>query len=292
MKAALVIPAAGASRRYSQAGAVRSKLEEDLGGRPVIQRTIEAFVKHEFVGPLIGCVVVAGPHDEEDFSEFKLRHADRIGLMGGVICRGGVTHRYETVAAALKHLATLPAGKECTHVAIHDAARPCASIELIERVFAAAEKHAAVIPAIEVADTIKRTVVDEDAEEERDPLAAIFGEDGGAGSGGGKKKGLKYATETLDRAGLVQVQTPQIFERAVIERAYAQKDLSSTDDAQLVERLFAAEIKGGADASKRRVIVIDGEPTNIKITRPGDLRLARAVLGVRPPEDKPAHKRF
>ena len=58
-----------------------------------------------------------------------------------------------------------------------------------------------------------------------------------------------------------------------------QADLASTDDAQLVERI------GG------KVLVVPGESTNIKITRAGDITLARAILGVRPAE-RAAHKRF
>lgn len=279
MKVALIIPAAGASRRYTGAGAVRSKLDEDLGGRPVLQRTIELFAKHESISPLIGSIIVAGPHDADSLDEFKLRHADRIGLMGGIIIRGGETHRYETVAAALAALSKAPGGSDCTHAAIHDAARPCTSPELIERIFAAAEKYVAVIPAVEMSDTIKRTAIDTNVEEERDPLAAILGPDPDLGQTK-KSKGLKYVRETLNRDHVVRVQTPQIFELSLLKRAYAQKDLASTDDAQLVERLG------------ERVVVVEGEALNIKITRPEDLRLARAILGVRPPEDKPAHKRF
>jgi 2-C-methyl-D-erythritol 4-phosphate cytidylyltransferase len=65
-----------------------------------------------------------------------------------------------------------------------------------------------------------------------------------------------------------------------LRRAYEQADLASTDDAQLVERLG------------ERVVVIEGDPRNLKITRPIDVSLARAILGVRGPENRPAHRRF
>jgi len=76
------------------------------------------------------------------------------------------------------------------------------------------------------------------------------------------------------------VQTPQVFESGLLRRAYDQTDLSSTDDAGLVERLG------------ERVVVVEGDVRNLKITRPADLELARAVIGVRAPEGRPMNKKF
>jgi 2-C-methyl-D-erythritol 4-phosphate cytidylyltransferase len=159
-------------------------------------------------------------------------------------------------------------------VAVHDAARPCTPAELVERVFAAAEKHAAVIPAVGVRDTLKR-VREEEAGAEVDPIADILGTAPASG-----RARRRVVESTVDRAGLMAVQTPQVFERGLFERAYAQKNLDSTDDAQLVERLGEA------------VVVVAGDERNIKITHPGDMRLARAILGVRDGETRDAHKRF
>src|ERR1044072_6729605 len=128
MKLAVIIPAAGASRRYSEGQEfARSKLDEDLGGRPVLQRTLELFEKNEAVSALVavGGLIVAGSHDDAAFGEDKTRHGDRLGLMGVKLCKGGATHRWETVAAALKLVPD-----DCTHVAVHDAARPCTPLEL------------------------------------------------------------------------------------------------------------------------------------------------------------------
>lgn len=269
MNVCLIIPAAGPATRYSSAGGLRHKLDEDLGGRPVLQRAIELFVKHETVGPLVNSVVVAGPHADDDLAEFKQKYGDRLGLMGAKIVRGGKSHRYETVAAAL---AAVPA--EATHIAVHDAARPCAPPEVLERVFDLALEHDAVIPAVELHDTIKRVQVSDQAAKSADPIDAILGVDAGA------KPRLKMVKETLAREGVWMVQTPQVFKADVLKRAYGQKDLTSTDDAALVERLGV------------RVIVAEGDVRNIKITRPNDLILARAILGVRAPEGRPVHKRF
>lgn len=269
MNVCLIIPAAGASSRYSAAGGLRPKLDEDLGGRPVLQRTIEMFVKHEDIGPLIGSVIVAGPHNEEEFAEFRSRHGDRLGLLGATLVKGGPTHRYESVRTAL---ALVPAAT--THIAVHDAARPCTPIDVLSRVFEAAREHAAVVPAIELSDTIKRVDELDELAAAADPLDAILGVDASA------KARLRVVIETVPRRGMYAVQTPQVFVADLLRRAYAQQDLASTDDAGLVERLG------------QRVVVVEGDTRNIKITRPNDLILARAILGAKSPEGRATHKKF
>lgn len=271
MQIAVIIPAAGSSRRYIESAKAsgvdlgRQKIDEDLGGRPVLQRTVELFTKLAEVST----VIVAGPADDAAYGAFELRHGDRLTVAGVVMCRGGVDHRYETVANAL---ARVPDG--CTHVMVHDAARPCASAALIERIIDAARAgHAAVIPGIDVPDTLKRVDGTTVAAKQADPLAAILG----ASSRGALGRAVQ---ETVDRTNVVAVQTPQMFETGLLKRAYAQKNLSSTDDAQLVERLG------------EKVLVVEGEATNIKITRVGDLELARTILGFKGGGEKPAHLRF
>ncbi|MBL8990825.1 MAG: 2-C-methyl-D-erythritol 4-phosphate cytidylyltransferase [Phycisphaerae bacterium] len=275
MRLAVIIPAAGASTRFAQTAArelglapdapARSKLDEDLGGRPVLQRTVELF-QHV---PEVASIIVAGPADPSSMAAFRDRYADKLGLLGVRICAGGRDHRYQTVANAL---ALVP--QDCTHVAVHDAARPCTPAELIARVIDAAREHDAVVPGVDVSDTLKRTDPEPVAPAARDPLAAILGVEAQA------PVLRRRVAATVDRNGLVAVQTPQVFRATLLRRAYAQADLSSTDDAQLVERLGEP------------VIVVEGDARNLKITRPVDLALARAILGVRPPAERPAHMRF
>lgn len=266
MKLAVIIPAAGFSTRYSEGQEFpRSKLDEDLGGRAVLHRTIELFNNVDAVSSII----VAGPHDAEAFAEFKRRHGDKLGLLGVKLCAGGKTHRYETVKAALEQVPP-----DCTHIAVHDAARPCTPPELIDRVIDAVQKYKAVIPAIDVQDTLKRVSERETDDRDVDPLDAILGD------AGKKNTRVREVEVTVERARLVAVQTPQVFEAGLLRRAYAQADLTSTDDAQLIEKLGEP------------VTVVQGDPRNIKITRPIALVLARAVLGVKGPEGRPAHKRF
>lgn len=125
-------------------------------------------------------------------------------------------------------------------IVVHDAARPLASAELHQRVVAAVHAGAdAAIPAVPVTDTIKR--IEHDA------------------------AGRAVVTETPDRATLVAVQTPQAFRAELLRRAHA-TSAGATDDAALVEAIGAT------------VVVIDGEPTNIKITGPNDLAIATILL--------------
>lgn len=261
MELAVIIPAAGASSRYTAAGGLRNKLDEDLGGRPVLQRTVELFSNLDCVRTII----VAGPY--EGYEEFVARHGDKLGLLGVKVCKGGRSHRWETVKAALE---LVPA--DATHVAVHDAARPITPPELIERVLAAAEKYPAVIPAIDVPDTIKRATPQAAPDKDVDPLDAILG--------GGGKASYRRVEETITRENLVLVQTPQVFRADLLRRAYAQADLSSTDDAGLIERLGEA------------VVIVEGDPRNLKITRPIDLLAVRLIGGFKGPAERPVHKRF
>jgi 2-C-methyl-D-erythritol 4-phosphate cytidylyltransferase len=152
---------------------------------------------------------------------------------------------------------------DCTHIAVHDAARPAASEELIQRVFDAARVHDAVIPGDPVTSTLKRVSAEVvDAEEEDSVADMILGDFADAT----KIKGRRV-TGTVPRDHLVAVQTPQAFRAELLRRAYAQPGLDgATDDAMLVERLGA------------EVIVVDGDPRNVKVTTPADLALVRALL--------------
>ena len=78
--------------------------------------------------------------------------------------------------------------------------------------------------------------------------------------------------KTLDRTKLYTVQTPQAFRLGLLRRAYAgpeERLRAATDDASLIEEA------GG------RVLVVEGEKTNIKLTTPEDLILAEAILRTR-----------
>jgi 2-C-methyl-D-erythritol 4-phosphate cytidylyltransferase len=132
---------------------------------------------------------------------------------------------------------------EVEFVAIHDVARPCVTSEAIDAVFARAEKTGAALLAVPVTDTIKRV------------------------------DNQKQVQATLSRQGLWLAQTPQVFRKDWLLAAYAERSkLGSdiTDDAQLIE------------AAGHKVHVVEGSPSNLKITTQPDLLLAKAILQSRP----------
>ncbi len=277
MKIAVLIPAAGASARFNPDGGNRSKLDEPLGERPVLHRTLDAFNNYSSPDAEIVHLAVAGPAREDAFEAFKLRHGDTLALLGIALIRGGQDHRYQTVRALLE---TVP--PEATHIAVHDAARPCLSSVLLDRLFAAARQHPAVVPALPASETLKRAASDPIESAEPDPLAGILG------TQSADDDVVWPVEQTVSRQHIWMAQTPQVFEADLLRRAYAQSDLSSTDDAQLVERLI--ELRG--EQQQGRVVLVEGEAENIKITRPTDLVIARAILGLRDKSERPAHKRF
>jgi 2-C-methyl-D-erythritol 4-phosphate cytidylyltransferase len=75
--------------------------------------------------------------------------------------------------------------------------------------------------------------------------------------------------ETPERSALWHAQTPQVFPAALLRAAYADPSAQGTDDAALVEHMGA------------RVRMVDGGRFNLKLTHPGDLALAEAILGLR-----------
>jgi 2-C-methyl-D-erythritol 4-phosphate cytidylyltransferase len=125
-------------------------------------------------------------------------------------------------------LAAVPADADV--IAVHDAVRPMASPGLWGAVIAAlGDGVEAVVPAVAVTDTVRRR-------------------DGG----------------TVDRSGLVAVQTPQAFKADALRRAH-KREPEGTDDASLVE------------AAGGRVAVVEGEPENFKITTQADLVMLGAL---------------
>jgi 2-C-methyl-D-erythritol 4-phosphate cytidylyltransferase len=164
----------------------------------------------------------------------------------GVTAVQGGDSRSESVARAL-HASGRGDGREA--IVVHDAARPLVTAALARRVLAALERDEradAAIAAMPMGDTLKRV---------RD----------GDGDGG-------VVSETVDRAGLWAVQTPQIFRREALQRALDVDErvlAQATDDAWLIERA------GG------RVIVVHAGAQNLKVTTPLDLELAATLLSTR-----------
>lgn len=278
MRVAVIIPAAGVGHRFG-AG---DKLATDFGGRPVLLRSIEPFTKREEVD----AIIVAGPPD--DLQSFRDRYGARLGFLGATVVEGGRRERWETVLRAIE---AVPEG--CTHVAIHDGARPLVDDGLVERVFEAGHANKAVIPGIPVRDTLKRCGAEKFEAAERDAsvdailglddegVDDILGEAAVEEDAPGPRVSGRRVEATVERQGLWRVQTPQLFEIELLRRAYAAGDLDgATDDAMLVERLGEP------------VTMVEGDERNLKITTQSDLEIARAIAGVQGESDRPSHRRF
>ena len=207
---AAVIVAAGSSARMGGT----DKLLAELGGLPVLSRTLRVFDDHEMIDTII---VVA--------------REDRMPKISRVVPGG--ESRQESVMHGLK---AVPEGTEL--VAVHDGARPLVPPEVITKAILKAAKFGAAAPAIPLKDTIKVS-----------------------------KTGA--VDETPDRSTLFAVQTPQVFDYALLLGALQnakQKGLSLTDDCSAVEALGMT------------VLLTDGSEENIKITTPLDLDIAGLIL--------------
>ncbi len=168
---------------------------------------------------------------EEDRDFFEMKFGASIAMLGFEIVLGGA-RRSDSVQAALEKVR-----EEADYVAIHDAARPCIADAWISKVFAAAEVSGAAMLAVPVVGTLKRS------------------NDG------------RSIDETVSRERLWEAQTPQVFRRDLIMKAYAQRDgLDASDDAQLVERMG------------EKVTLVTGSRLNLKITTREDIKLAAAGI--------------
>ncbi len=234
---AVILPAAGRSTRFGDPR--QKKIYAELEGRAVWLRALDPFLTH---GEVEQIIVAIAPEDREMFDR---RYRDQAAFLNLDVIDGG-TERSDTVARALERLR--PA---CQFVAIHDAARPCLSEELVTAVFAAGREHGAALLAVPVSDTIKRA-----------------GDD-------------RLTTETIPRHDLFLAQTPQVFRRDWLEQAHARRSklgTEVTDDTQLVEALG------------HRCAIVAGSIFNLKITTQDDLRLAGAILRTQSKDHRPASR--
>lgn len=250
---AVILPAAGSSSRF---GGPRSKLIEPLAKIPVITRAVMAFVQRSDVHQ----VFVAAPNDPYAFAAPGQQNLSRLDdkpvagranelwealsaepsvknrLGGQIALVPGGASRAESVWSALKRV---PA--EVEWVAIHDAARPLVSQDVIDRTLEAAVKHGAAAPAIAVPLTIKQA---------SGPLPA-------------------KVDRTVPRHNLWALQTPQIMRREALLSAFEQCVYpleQVTDDLQLLE------------LTGRGAWLVQGDEKNLKITTPQDLLLAELLL--------------
>ena len=186
-----LLAAAGSGERL---GADRPKAFANLGGRPLLAESLERLDRCEWVD----AIVVAAPPGWE---EPVILLAEELVASKVVAAVPGGESRAESVRAALDEV---PA--DAVAVLVHDCARPFVDDDVVGRVLAPlAEGADGVVPAIPLADTVKRV------------RGAVV-------------------EETVAREGLVVAQTPQAFPVATLRRALAGDLTGATDCASLVER--------------------------------------------------------
>jgi len=232
MKVSVILPAAGLGTRMGREKAGTSRKQFMLlEGAPILVHTVRKFA----ASPLVTDIVVAVRVEDIAWTDEMLQPEAR-GLPGTLTVVEGGNTRQESVEKAFASL-----DPAIDLVAVHDAVRPFVELETIRLVVEEAHATGAAIVGIVPLDTVKQV--------------------SGAQAGGAKVRG------TISRERLVLAQTPQVFRRDILGRAFeaARRDnFAGTDESSLVERLDEVEIS-----------VVVGSERNIKITRPGDMDLAR-----------------
>ena len=221
-----IVPAAGSGVRM---GAGRAKQFLEIRNKPLLAITLETFQKCDQVDAVILVV------PEADVSFCRDHIVDPFGMHKVVKIIAGGARRQDSVRMGVK----ATEGKYDL-LLIHDGVRPMITVELVEKIIAAAGMHRAVIAAMPAKETVK----------EVNSHYEVVG--------------------TYDRRRVWMVQTPQIFRYGDIlaahERAVSEGWEEATDDSLLMEKMGIT------------VTVVEGSDRNIKVTTPFDLEMARRIL--------------
>jgi 2-C-methyl-D-erythritol 4-phosphate cytidylyltransferase len=174
------------------------------------------------------------PEDEELVS---VKWGPNLKFFNVSIFLGGA-ERFDTVRKAIELVKD-----DIDLIAVHDACRCCVTEDIIDSTIKAAAQSGAALPACPVTATIKQV---------KDSII----------------------TKTVDRTGLYEAQTPQIFSASLLKKAYENLEnldkSKISDDTQLVEALG------------HKVTIVEADSSNIKITRQSDIAVAEAILKSRP----------
>ena len=216
-----VIVAAGSSQRMGS-----DKLLAPVGDFTVLGLTLTAFQKSALISEIV-----------------IVTRADRLEEIADLCKKYGIKKTSKVVSGGATRAESALAGVSAVNpkadlIAIHDAARPFISQELIERTINAANVYMAAAPAIKCVDTMKS--LDESG----------------------------FINSTVNRDYVVRVQTPQIFNSDIIKGALTK---AVTDKLPITDDCSAVEMMG------IKCFAVDGDEKNIKITTPSDLILAEAI---------------
>lgn len=213
--AAAILVAAGSSSRMRVPGAAAGPRKPwlELAGRPLLAHVLGAFQ----AAPSVAEVVVVAHADDVERVRALAREEGATKL--GAVVPGGAT-RAASVRAGLEAITG-----DAALVAIHDAARPLVTPELVERVLERTRVAGAALPVLPVVDTLQRVRDD-------------------------------HAVEPVPRDDLVRAQTPQCFDRArMTELVETHADDAVTDDASLWERHVGPVALVTGDAANLKVTV-------------------------------------
>ena len=216
-----LVPAAGSGSRF---GAPSPKQYLQLLGKPLMWHTLSVLAA---VPAMTRVVVVISPEDDWfDSFDWDIPKLE--------VLRVGGSSRAASVHNGLAALAA--AGEDW--VLVHDAARCCLTVSMVERLIArVADDEIGGLLALPVADTVKRATAD------------------------------GHVSKTIPREGLWLAQTPQMFRCAQLLRA-----LKNGAEAAITDEASAIEMLG------LQPRLVEGEAQNFKVTYPADLALARAIL--------------
>lgn len=192
MRKIAVILAGGEGLR---AGGDEPKQFRELGGKPMLYWSVKAFADEDRQTRIL---VVIHPGFREEWAEELKKYSEEFGVECEMIC-GGRT-RFNSVDNALMDIEP----REDEYIAVHDAARPLLSVEMIRRGWKCASENGTAVPVLPMTDSIRRL----DSE----------------------------GSESVDRSDYVRVQTPQIFLSSDLKRAYSVGFRPEfTDDASVIE---------------------------------------------------------
>lgn len=241
MTIAAVLTAAGSGSRL---GLELPKAVVPVAGDPLVVHAARALLAARAAdGSAVVQLVVTAP----------AAHLDAVAaLLGDVVDAAAADVRLDVVAGGRTRQESVAAGLAelvdgVDVVLVHDAARPFAPPGLVARVVDAVRAgHVAVVPGLPVVDTVKRV---------------------GAGGAAGRP-----VLQTVPRADLVAVQTPQGFDRDVLERAHAVGSGRAADEATA-----ASDDAGLVEAQGVAVWVVPGDERAAKVTTARDLLVAQAL---------------
>jgi 2-C-methyl-D-erythritol 4-phosphate cytidylyltransferase len=206
-----------------------------LGSKPIVIYSLETLSRHPSIKDVI---VVANDKNSREITQKIVQYGIRKVRR---VVRGG-KRRQDSVLHAL---CVLENGADL--VLIHDAARPFIDKDMVSRLIKQANAFGAAITGVPIKATVKKAA--------KSPARLA-----------GKVTSPWIVEKTIERDNLWEIQTPQVFKKDLIVRAYQRFARQNvTDDAMLVEKMG------------KRVVVVPGSYDNIKITTPEDLVIGEAI---------------